>query len=132
MLTACTTGDKAYVVGAKNALAVYAESAADSPGAACQAFAAATANNVSSVNEHSCVIAAGGYPILKVCEDAIAATGGGTTSGTVAVSFPPFQLDTADGSLIAGAILAVWAIGWGARMIIRALSVDGNSTKESE
>jgi hypothetical protein len=49
------------------------------------------------------------------------------------LSLPPLQLDTADGSLIAGAVLAVWAIGWGARMVIRALNVDSNSsTSESE
>lgn len=59
-----------------------------------------------------------------------------STSCTVTVvhelSLPPLQLDTADGSLIAGAVLAVWAIGWGARMVIRALNSDSVSTNESE
>lgn len=48
------------------------------------------------------------------------------------LSLPPLQLDAEDGSLIAGAVLAVWAIGWAARMLIRALSIDSTSTKESE
>jgi hypothetical protein len=48
------------------------------------------------------------------------------------LSLPPLQLDTADGALIAGAVLAVWAIGWAARMLIRTLSIDSESTKETE
>jgi len=48
------------------------------------------------------------------------------------LSLPPFQLDGEDGSLIAGAVLAVWAIGWAARMLIRALNSDSDSTKETE
>jgi len=48
------------------------------------------------------------------------------------IDLPPFQLDTADGALIAGAVLAVWAVGYGFRMLIRALSIDGKPTSESE
>ena len=49
------------------------------------------------------------------------------------IDLPPFQLDTADGALIAGAILAVWALGFGARLVIQALYIDGkSSTLESE
>lgn len=48
------------------------------------------------------------------------------------IDLPPFQLDTADGALIAGAILAVWAVGFGIRMLIRALSIDGKTNSESE
>lgn len=48
------------------------------------------------------------------------------------IDLPPFQLDTAEGAAIAGAILAVWAVGFGIRMLIRALSSDGKSTNESE
>lgn len=44
----------------------------------------------------------------------------------------PFQIDTEDGTKIAGAVLAVWAVGWGARMVIRALNVDSVSSTESE
>ncbi len=35
-----------------------------------------------------------------------------------AVIFPPLQLDIAAGSLIAGAIIAVWVTGWFFRTII--------------
>jgi len=41
------------------------------------------------------------------------------------IDLPPFQLSTADGALIAGAILAVWALGWGFRVVIHALNIDG-------
>lgn len=48
------------------------------------------------------------------------------------LSLPPLQLDTADGAAIAGAVLAVWAVGWAFRMLIRALNIDGNSTNSTE
>lgn len=48
------------------------------------------------------------------------------------LQLPPLQLDTEDGALIAGAVLAVWAVGWAFRMVIRALNVDSTTTKESE
>ncbi len=48
------------------------------------------------------------------------------------IDLPPFQLDTAEGAAIAGAVLAVWVVGFGIRMLIRALNSDGNSTNESE
>lgn len=48
------------------------------------------------------------------------------------LALPPLQLDTVEGGQIAGAILAIWAIGFGARAVIRALNIDGNSTTESE
>lgn len=48
------------------------------------------------------------------------------------LALPPLQLDSADGGLIAGAILAVWAVGFGFRSIIRALHIDGNKTTESD
>ena len=47
-------------------------------------------------------------------------------------SLPPLQLDTADGAAIAGAVLAVWAVGWAFRMLIRALHIDGNSSTTKE
>lgn len=47
------------------------------------------------------------------------------------LSFPPLQLDTADGASIASAILAIWAVGWGFRVLIRTLrNTDGNQTEE--
>jgi hypothetical protein len=48
------------------------------------------------------------------------------------IDLPPFQLDTADGALIASAVLAVWAVGFGFRALIRALHVDGKPTHESD
>lgn len=47
------------------------------------------------------------------------------------LSLPPLQLTAAEGGAIAGAILAVWAVGFGFRSVIRALNIDGNSTNES-
>lgn len=48
------------------------------------------------------------------------------------LSLPPLQLDTADGAAIAGAVLAVWVVGWAFRMLIRALNIDGNSPTSTE
>lgn len=58
-----------------------------------------------------------------------------TSACTVTVihelSLPPLQLDAAGGAAIASAILAVWAVGWGFRTLIRMLkNSDGNSTEE--
>lgn len=50
---------------------------------------------------------------------------------TVELSLPPFQLDTAEGAVISGAILGIWAIGWAIRMVIKTLNVDDVSN-ESE
>lgn len=47
------------------------------------------------------------------------------------LSLPPLQLSAAEGGQIAGAILAVWAVGFGVRAVIRALNSDGNQTNES-
>ena len=47
------------------------------------------------------------------------------------LSLPPLQLDAADGASIASAILAIWAVGWAFRVLIRMLkTTDGNSTQE--
>ena len=49
------------------------------------------------------------------------------------ISLPPLQLDSADGAAIAGAVLAIWAIGWGFRALIQTLrQTDGNSSTQSE
>lgn len=46
------------------------------------------------------------------------------------LSLPPLQLDTADGASIAGAVLAIWAIGWAFRVLIRTLKhTDGNQSE---
>lgn len=47
------------------------------------------------------------------------------------LSLPLLQLDAAAGASIASAILAIWAIGFGFRALIRTLkNTDGNSTEE--
>lgn len=46
---------------------------------------------------------------------------------------PPFNLTENDGALIAGAILAIWALGYGFRALIRTVrDTDGNSTNPEE
>lgn len=37
------------------------------------------------------------------------------------LSLPPLQLSLEDGGAIAGAVLAVWAVGWGVRVVIQTL-----------
>lgn len=47
------------------------------------------------------------------------------------LSLPPLQLDAVAGAAIASAILAIWAMGWGFRVLIQTLkNTDGNSTEE--
>jgi hypothetical protein len=47
------------------------------------------------------------------------------------LSLPPLQLSADEGAVIAGAILAIWAVGWGFRALIQTLRhTDGNSTTE--
>lgn len=47
------------------------------------------------------------------------------------LSLPVLQLDAAEGALIASAILAIWAVGWGVRVLIQTLRhTDGNPTQE--
>ena len=48
------------------------------------------------------------------------------------LSLPPLQLDAAEGAQIAGAVLAIWAIGWAFRMLIQALNIDGKTNSESD
>ena len=48
------------------------------------------------------------------------------------LSLPPLQLDAAEGAAIAGAVLAIWAIGWAFRMLIQTLNTDGISTTERD
>jgi len=48
-------------------------------------------------------------------------------------SLPPFTLTLEEGALIAGAVLAVWTVGFGFRAVIRTLNIDSKtSTSESE
>lgn len=45
------------------------------------------------------------------------------------IDLPPFQLEVGEGAAIASAILAVWAVGFGIRMLIRTLNTDGKPTE---
>jgi len=56
----------------------------------------------------------------------------GVCTVTHEFSLPPLQLDSAEGGLVAGAILLVWAVGFGFRSLIRALRVDQVSPEGSE
>lgn len=51
---------------------------------------------------------------------------------SIALTNPVLDLTAADGAIIAGAVIAVWAVGWAFRMLIRALNSDGGSSVESE
>jgi len=58
------------------------------------------------------------YPTYQTCDE-----------------FSPFpsSLGLTEGALIAGAVLAVWAVGYGFRALIRTLNIDSNSsTSETE
>lgn len=47
------------------------------------------------------------------------------------LSLPPLQLTAAEGAVIASAILAIWAMGWGFRVLIQTLKhTDGNPNQE--
>ena len=48
------------------------------------------------------------------------------------LSLPPLQLTAEEGAAIAGAVLAIWAVGYAFRMAIRALNIDGDSSTQSE
>lgn len=48
------------------------------------------------------------------------------------IDLPPLQLDVAGGAQIAGAILAVWAVGWAFRALLRLINDGDSSTNESE
>jgi len=50
----------------------------------------------------------------------------------VQIETPFFNIDPEGGALIAGAVLAVWALGFGIRTVIRTLNSDSVSTQESE
>ena len=59
-------------------------------------------------------------------------TGACTVTVVHEISIPPFQLNEVEGAQIAGAILAVWALGFGIRAVIQTLKSGGISNSESE
>lgn len=61
-------------------------------------------------------------PILINCDGTCAVT------VTHELALPPLQLSAEEGALIAAAILAVWSVAWGFRVLIRTLNkVDGET-----
>ncbi len=48
------------------------------------------------------------------------------------LALPVLDLSTSDAAQISGAVLLVWAVGWGFRALYRALNVDGVSTTTEE
>ena len=67
-------------------------------------------------------------PVTVVCDAAC------TVTHVISIDTPYFALTLEEGGQIAGAILAVWVIGWAVRTAIRTLrDTDGaTSTSESE
>lgn len=59
-------------------------------------------------------------PVIVQCSSACTVT--------LQLDVPPFNLSLEEGAVIAGAILAVWVLGWGFRVLIRTLNVDGDSS----
>jgi hypothetical protein len=71
------------------------------------------------------------YPGLSVSSIAAtadttvtASTGSGSVTVTVNLETPVLNLSPGEGALIAGAVLAVWAVGWAFRVLIRLLRSD--------
>lgn len=63
----------------------------------------------------------------------VVCSGACTVTHVIELNTPVLNLTPADGGQIAGAILLVWAVGWGARMCIRALKhTDEAASVESE
>ena len=66
-------------------------------------------------------------PVSIVCDGAC------TVTVVHELSLPPLQLTPAEGAVIAGAVLAVWAVGFGVRLVIQTLrNSDGNSINSQE
>lgn len=102
-------------------------------GAAAEGTIVAAGSFVYSVNVASTTASAINYRLTNM-------TTGAATPSTVEVTpqacsltvTNPFSLTSAEGAQIAGAILAVWALGFGFRSVIRALHIDGKTNSESE
>lgn len=68
-----------------------------------------------------------------MAEQTIVCTEACTVTVQLEITNPLLNLDTADGALIAGAVLAVWAVGFGIRALIQTLKTsDGFSNHESD
>ncbi len=73
------------------------------------------------------------YPV-DLCATESSGGGGSGTGGTATLDIPVLNLSASDGALIAGAILALWAVGYSFRVLIQVLrKTDGDpQTIESE
>lgn len=64
---------------------------------------------------------------VTVCESAC------TITHVISIETPILNLDLEGGAAIASAILAIWALAWGFRVLIQILKhTDGNPTSESD
>ena len=66
-------------------------------------------------------------------EQIIQCTQACTVTVQLEITNPLLNLETADGALIAGAVLAVWAVGFGFKALIQTLkSTDGTTVHERD
>ena len=56
----------------------------------------------------------------------------GACTVTHVIDLPLANMTPAEGGQIAGAILAVWVVGWAFRMLVRTLNIDGKQSTENE
>lgn len=65
--------------------------------------------------------------LLALCLLFVGAAARAQSCGTVTIEcLPPFCLSAEDGALIGAAIVGVWAIGWGFRMLVVTLRDRGD------
>ena len=62
----------------------------------------------------------------------IECTGACTVTVVHEIKFPLFEMTPQEGAQIAGAVLAVWAVGWAFRVLIQTLRNDGNSSTKDD
>lgn len=143
-MATCTSGQLPYKVDYSEA-----DFSGNTPAEACQKNGVAYNGYWALLNNDTyCEVgwsgSGDGHNILHVCDVAAADPPASTASTTIScgsactvtvvheLSLPPLQLDAAGGASIASAVLAVWALGWGIRQVIRALSSGSETNHESE
>jgi len=67
-----------------------------------------------------------------MANDVIQCSSACTVTVQVEITTPFFQIDESGGALIAGSILAVWALAWSFRALVRVLNISDGLTNESE
>lgn len=65
-------------------------------------------------------------PVTVTCGSAC------TVTHVVSIDMPPLQLTPEEGGVIAGAILAVWVVGWAFRLVIQHLRNSDGINQPSE